>query len=421
MPEPMPLEAEAAPSAAAAEAGPRDRPWVFAFLIAPIAVLSNGVISGALSLLLRRQGVSLGQVAAIVSLLNVPQTIYFVWSPITDFWILRRSWLMLASALSGVFLILSFSAPSLASRTTVIILFLSACLGQIIVSSCGGIMGTLRSEVSRRRASSFYQSGSLAFGALGVFVIALAVEHVRVSRLGWIVAAMMVIPSLAALAAPRQDSLSMETLRDAFHRIRREFRLTFWRWDAIPYTLIMLFPMGSGTAIGLLPGVASDYGVSASQVAWMNGLSGAALTTLGALAVTLIPTRVRAPAAYLIASLINEASLAVLWLGPLHPATYFTGAALFLLTVGACYALFTAVVLEFLGSSGKSGGTRYSIINSLGNVPVVYMAAVDAFGAAKWGTRGMTGADVIVGGIGGAALLIYILLRPPKPSVRDER
>jgi PAT family beta-lactamase induction signal transducer AmpG len=169
--------------------------------------------------------------------------------------------------------------------------------------------------------------------------------------------------------------------------------------------------MGSGAAIGLLPGLATDYHISGQQVAWMNGLAGSALTALGALAATLIPVRVRASVGYILVCLVNEATLVVLWLGPLRPSTYFIGATLYLFTIGTCYAMFTAVVLEFLGDSGKSGSARYSIINSMGNVPVVYMIAVDGLGYGRWGTRGLPAADAVVGFLGGTLLLIHFLSR----------
>ncbi|MEO6982437.1 MAG: hypothetical protein ABI072_04920, partial [Edaphobacter sp.] len=120
---------------------------------------------------------------------------------------------------------------------------------------------------------------------------------------------------------------------------------------------------------------------------------------------------VRAPVVFLSVCILNEATLAILWLGPLQPSIYFVGVTLFLFTVGACYAFFTAVVLEFLGHSGKSGSSRYSIINSLGNIPVAYMVLIDGKGYARWGTRGMPGIDVVFGTIGGAILLTYFLFR----------
>jgi PAT family beta-lactamase induction signal transducer AmpG len=390
---------------------PRERPWLFGLLIAPMAVLSNGLISGALSYLLRRQGVGIGRSSEIIALLILPQSIYFLWSPITDFWIRRRTWLIVGAVGSALTLVAAFHGGRLDTPSAVTLMFLSACFGQLIVSSCGGMMGTLHSELSRRRASSFYQAGSLAFGALGIFALASLAERFSIGPLGWITAALIALPSLAALAAPEQSQQLEEGIRQTFVRIWREFKDTFLCWRAVPYTLIMLFPMCSGAAIGLLPGIAQDYGLTGQQMAWMNGIGGALLTAAGSLAATLIPARTRASVAYLSVGLINEAIIAILWLGPLRPSTYFVGATLYLFTIGACYALFTAVVLEFLGRSGKSGCARYSIINSLGNVPVAYMTVVDGRGGKLWGARGLAGTDAVVGAIGAVILLAYFLTR----------
>jgi PAT family beta-lactamase induction signal transducer AmpG len=391
----------------------KERPWLFGLLIAPTAVLSNGLISGALSYLLRQEGVSIGRSSQIIALLILPQSIYFLWSPITDFWIRRRSWLIVGALGAALTLAAAFHGSRLDTPSAVALMFLSACFGQLIVSSCGGMMGTLRSEATRRKASSFYQAGFLAFGALGIFVLASLTEKFSMGPLGWITAAFIALPSLAALAAPTSSSCpdSDDTRKQTFARIWSEFKTTFLHWRALPYTLVMLFPMASGAAIGLLPGIAQDYGVTGQQMAWMNGLAGALLTAAGSLAATLIPARVRAPVAYLSVAILNEATIAILWLAPLRPSTYFVGTTLYLFTIGACYALFTAVVLEFLGRSGKSGCSRYSIINSLGNVPVAYMTAVDGRGGHLWGARGLAGTDAVVGAIGATILLAYFLSR----------
>jgi PAT family beta-lactamase induction signal transducer AmpG len=386
-----------------------ERPWLFGFLIAPMAVLSNGVIGGALSYLLRRQGIEPGRGAEIIALLNLPQTIYFLWSPVTDFWIRRRTWLIIAAVAAGVAMLAAFRQPMLASPSAIALMFLSACFGQVVVASCGGMMGTLHGEANRRRAGGFYQAGSLAFGAGAVFVLAMLAERLGYGLLGLITAVMIALPSLAALASQEQESFSEDSFSKTLIRIWSEFKGTFLHWRAIPYTLAMLFPMGSGAMIQLLPGLAADYHISGQQIAWINGVAGSLLTAAGALAVSLIPTRVRAPIAYVFACFVNAATLMVLWVGPQRPGVYLAGAMLFLFTIGTCYALFTAVVLEFLGHSGKSGSSRYSIINSLGNVPVAYMVLVDGKGYARWGARGMTGIDIVLSLIGGSVLLLFFL------------
>jgi PAT family beta-lactamase induction signal transducer AmpG len=44
---------------------------------------------------------------------------------------------------------------------------------------------------------------------------------------------------------------------------------------------------------------------------------------------------------------------------------------------------------------------------------VIYMRQVDGWGGDHWGARGLAGAEAVVGGIGGLALLVFFLVRKP--------
>ncbi len=399
-----------------------ERPWLFAFLIAPMAVMSLGLAGGALSFLLRREGIDPARGAGIVAFVTLPHTIYFLWGPVSDFWMSRSKWLIAAAAVAAVAVLAAFHQPYLGSTFAVSLLFLGMCFGGLVVAACGGVMGALCSERNRRLAGSFYQSGSLAFGGLAIFLLVSLAPQLPLGSLGWIVAAMIFLPALFVFALPRQPEIETHSAREATARILREFRSTFFRWDAIPYTLLITFPMCSGAMIGLLPALAADYGVSGRQVAWMNGIAGALLTAAGAAAAALIPLRVPAPIAFLVSGLVNAATLAILALGPLQPAVYFTGTVLYLFSIGVCYSMFTAVALEFLGNSGKSGSSRYSIINSIGNVPVAYMEFLDGRSYAHWGPRAMPAADAILATIGAALLLAhFVVSRNRKRSRQAQR
>lgn len=391
-------------------ARPHERPWLFSLLIAPDAVISIGLVSGALTFLLRNEGVDPTRAASISALIALPHAIYFLWGPITDFWFQRRAWLVAAAIAAAATIAFAFHLSRLGSFWAVALLFLAASIAVLSPAACGGMMASFRSELNRRRASSFYQTGSLAIGATAVFVIASLTGRFSLGVLGLIVAAMIVLPALAALAAPSEPVISEHTPRETLARIAGECKSTFLRWEAVPYTLVVAGPAGSGAMIGLLGELARDYGVTSQQVAWINGIAGALLTSAGAMAASLIPTRVRAPIAFLAAGLVNAVTLAVLVLGPLRPAIYLTGTVLYLVTVGACYALTTAVILEFLGGSGKSGSGRYSIVNSLANVPVVYMIWLDGQGYAHWGPRGMPATDAVVSAVGAGILLAHYMV-----------
>jgi PAT family beta-lactamase induction signal transducer AmpG len=385
----------------------RERSWLFAFLIAPDAAISLGLINGGLSYLLRGQGVDPGRSASIIALLSLPHAIYLFWGPITDFWLRRRTWLLLAAFAAAAAFIAAFVQPRLGSSQAVGLMFLGACLGVLVPAACGGMMGSLQSEVNRRRASSFYQTGSLVIGAVALFALVSLAAHLSILSLGLVLAALIAAPSLLALATPQQAIIREAGAAATLARIGREFKQTFLRWEAIPYTLLVTAPFCSGALIGLLPGLAADYGVTGTQVAWINGLGGALLTAAGASAAALIPIRIRASIAFPVSGLINAAATAILALGPQRPTVYFAGTVIFLFTIGAGYALFTGVSLEFLGGSGKTGSARYAIINSLGNLPVVYMSFLDGGAYAHWGPRAMPAADAILAAIGASLLLAH--------------
>jgi len=396
-----------------AEPGPvrHERPWLFAFLIAPVAILANGLAGGVLSYLFRQHGVPIERASAILALLVLPQTIYFLWSPITDLFVRRRTWMMMGAVAAGGMIALAFQQPDLSATRAVAMMFLGACCGQLVTSSCGGMMGTLHGERRRLVASSAFQAGSLAFGAMAILVLTTLSQRMTLGMLGCAAGGMIAVPALAAFGSPEQKRVSEETLGHTLAAIGREFKAAFLCWRAVPYIAVATFPMASGAAIGLLPGAAQDYGVSTAHMAWMNGAGGAFLTGGGALAATLITPRVRATVSYLVCALVNVMVLGVLWLGPMKPGTYYLGATLYLFTIGTCCAMYTAVSLEFMGKSGKSGSSRYSIYNSMGNVPVAYMTALDGLGAKHWGTRGLAGTEAVLGGVGGTLLLLYFLAR----------
>src|SRR5580658_4963574 len=133
----------------------RERAWIFGLLIAPNAVVANGVIQGgALSYLLSVQGVGSGTQSHLIGLLSLPTSLYFLWSPLTDFFVRRRTWVLGGATSAAALMFLSFHQPHLSSRAALVLMLLSACCTQLVVSSVGGMMGTLRSQRSRMAGSS---------------------------------------------------------------------------------------------------------------------------------------------------------------------------------------------------------------------------------------------------------------------------
>ncbi len=176
-----------------------------------------------------------------------------------------------------------------------VLMLISACCVQLVVSSCGGMMGALRSERSKHVAGSVYQAGSMGFGALGASVLVWMSSRTSRDMLGLAAAAMIGIPALFALVAPKQETIVTRGLGDTMQRVWLECKAAFFRKEAIPYVAALTFPMASGSAVGLLAGVASQYRVSGDSVAWVNGLLGGLLVAAGSAAVAMVWKRGRVP------------------------------------------------------------------------------------------------------------------------------
>lgn len=382
--------------------------WIFAFLVLPPAVLSNGFVGTALGSLLRGEKMPLAGIASYIAVLQLPSMLYFLWSPLVDFWIRRRTWIALASAGTGLLLWLALQSGRMGGAWQQSLLVLATMLVLLIGAALGGLMAEVVAPELKTRASGFFQAGNLGFAALAGGGILYLSEHLARRQFAAVCALMIAVPGLLALtiSEPRVHS-GGNGLGQTIARVGREFKHTFLKWDALPVLLSLCAPFGSGAAIGLFSGLAPDYGVSVDEVAWINGLAGGLLMALGASLISLLklPDDIRPVYAGL--GLVNALTLGVLLAGHPRPAIYFSSVVLYMVSVGACYGLFTALVLKLIGAPGKSGGSRYAIAVSIGNAPIYYMTLVDGLGARWFGVKGLPGADMAVSGAAAVAALAW--------------
>ena len=89
--------------------------WMFGLLVLPYAVYANGFVNTVVAALLTAEGVPLDRVADIVAAIVLPTTLYFMWSPLVDFWMRRRTWVAVASAVAGLLMAIALQVRSLAA------------------------------------------------------------------------------------------------------------------------------------------------------------------------------------------------------------------------------------------------------------------------------------------------------------------
>ena len=214
-------------------------PWLFAILNVPHAVVTGGVSGTLFSFLLRQQGVAPHAIANQRALLLLPGSLFFLWSPVTDFLLRRKTWLLLASAASGVTVMLALETSNYASESAVTLLWTSSCLILLASAAMGGLIALLMRPDQKTRVGCFLQAGNLAGVAFSGGGLLLLAAHVSKPMLGLAAAALTFVPALPVLwfdehpVARRGKGFGQEMVV-----MGQEFKKTFLRLSALPAVLL---------------------------------------------------------------------------------------------------------------------------------------------------------------------------------------
>lgn len=377
-------------------------PWLFSILILPSG-FATGVTSILIPYLLRKYGVSVDRIAGVVAIANSPMIWYFLWSPLADAGLRRRTCIMIAAGVAGItgaVAILSIH-ESLALLTT--FLFLFNAFVALLSSTCGALMTALPGYL-RGKAAGWFQAGNLGAGTAGGGAVIWLADHVTLPILAISIAAATVLPACAAIlireAAPVRRSIGAQIsglfhdLQDVFAARRTWIGLTFF-----------LSPVGSAAVSNLVSGVGPDYSASSTEVLWVTGVGAGLLSTFGSLVGGHVAGRMNRLYGYALAGALSAGPALYLALGPASPLTYGAGYSLYAISSGFAYAVYTALILDVLGRRKHAAASAYSTLNATGNVPIAYMTWLDGVGYKHWGARGLMGVDAAGNGVFAAVLL----------------
>jgi MFS family permease len=367
-------------------------PWIFGVLILPLGIYV-GYFSTALPFLLSRAGVPLEEIARISSILYVVPILMFLWTPVVDVKLRRRTWLVLGASVTalGMWVASLLLGPSHLKLLTAI-LFLSGCVVALVPAGCGGMMTTMLSASAQSKAAGWNQAGNFGGGVLGAALVLWLVEHFSLSTVGLATAALVLLPALVAFTVPEAPPTPSPWFRGRLAELRREtlavLRSPKRRWGV----LLLLAPGSTCAAYNLLPALASSYGVGATGVIWTNGIGGGVVLGLGSLCSVLVPGKWDRRLTYVTAGLSNALGAIVL-LAAYRPSVYLWGTLLYLFTAGLCNARYVALVLEVIGSEGHDASTWYCALLSAGNIPLASMIWIEGQSFHRFGTHGLLWTD----------------------------
>ncbi len=397
----------------------RPAPWIFGISVLPYGVFF-GFVTTSMPYLLRSAGVSIERIAGISALALAPPVWYFLWAPLADVGLRKRTWLVLTSALSAICLGAALWEPLTSELNRFVALIVAgSTLSTIVGAANGGLMAVTMPDSHRGRAGGWFQAAYTGGGALGAGFTLWLSPHVSPHTLAAAVAMIVFVPSLAAFLVAEPDA-PHKPGKDLALEILRDVRAIFRSPKNLAGLAILGCPLGAAAAANLFSGIAVDYRAGAQTVVWISGFGGALFTALGSLAGGWICDRMSRWLAYALGALLSAICAIGMLLGPLSALTFAIGASLYLTVQGISFATYSALTLELVGPAGRSAATRQTLYAAVGNAPVMYMTWLDGQGYKHFGTRGLLGTDAFSNVIAASIVLFLIgrtiLVSSPSPA-----
>lgn len=371
-------------------------PFAYLFLVLPYGI-SSGFVSITLPFVLVREGLSVATAASVVAMGLSANLWRFAGAPLVDLTLSLRRWYLLGLAASSVTLFLLGFMPL--RPGTVVALTALAFLAQIganfVVIPVGGFMAHTVAEDQKGRAAGWYQAGNLGGTGLGGGAGVWLASHYSLPAAGAILAGIMLLGGLALRFVPDVRPILGETIG---HRLRLMGKdmLELGRTPLGLLTIILVTsPIGSGAMNNLWSAVAPDWHASADTVALITGVLNGALSAVGCVVGGWVADRVGRWWSYFGSGVLIALVAITLAIAARTTTSFVVGVLLYAFVGGIAYAAFSAMVLFAIGRGAAS--TKYAVLSSFGNIPVIYMTTFDGWTHDRFNTAGMLWMEALAG------------------------
>ncbi len=188
--------------------------------------------------LLRKYGVPVDEIAGVVAVSTLPAIWSFLWSPLADAGLRRRTCLLLSALVSGITAAAAvLSVHGSLSWLTAMLFSMNAFAG--LLGAANGALLTAMPEFLHGRAAGWYNAGNLGASAIGGGVVIWLADNAALPVVAVAVALVTVLPALGAFlikepmpawrAIGPQISGLVHDLREVFLARRTWIGLVFFR------------------------------------------------------------------------------------------------------------------------------------------------------------------------------------------------
>ena len=388
-------------------------PWIFMVLILPFGMMS-GYLTVAVAYLLTEAGVPVGDVAGLIAISFIPHTWKFLWAPVADTTLGRKTWYLIACVLSAVGFWATGAFP--ATRAGLAALTVVVVVANVAVTFLGmsveSLMAYEAPDDEKGRAGGWFQAGNLGGAGLGGGVGLWLAQHLAAPWMAGVVLGLVCLLCCIALcfieepmASHRHENLG----KSLFHVVIDLWNTAKSRMGAIALILCFL-PVGSGAAGGLWSAVAGDWKASANTVALVTGVIGGLVSAVGCVIGGWLCDRMNRKGAYALYGVLQALCAVVMAIAPRSETTYVMFTMIYAFITGLTYAGFSAFVLEAMGLGAAA--TKFSLFASLSNMPIAYMTSADGWAYGRWGAAGMLFTEAVMGAVGLVLFLGALVVLP---------
>jgi MFS family permease len=363
-------------------------PISYLYLVLPYGI-SSGFCSITLPFVLVHEGFSVAAAASVVALGLSANLWRFVGAPIVDLTLSLRRWYLFGLVACVVTLIGVGLMPLRLDNAVLltVVVFIAQVGANLVIIPVGGFIAHTVPEEVKGRAAGWYQAGNLGgmgiSGGAGIWIT----THYSFFVASAALALMMSISAIALCFVPNVKPFTSES---AVHRLRSMGRdlVSLLRTPiGLLTTLLVASPIGAGAMNNLWSAVAPDWHANANTVALVTGVLNGVLSAIGCVAGGWITDRVGRWWAYFGSGILIGLVAIAMAVAARNPSAFSTWVLCYAFACGLAYAAFSAIVLLAIGKGVAS--TKYALLSSFGNLPVIYVTALDGWAHDRFGSAGM--------------------------------
>jgi PAT family beta-lactamase induction signal transducer AmpG len=380
-------------------------PIAFLFLILPFGAM-GGYLTVAVGYRLSQAGLPVDRIAELVAVSLIPQTWKFLWAPVVDTTLARKSWYLLGAMFSAIGIFVTGASPATAEAMPALqaVVLLSNLASTFLAMAVESLLVYGTRPVQRGRASGWFQAGNLGGAGLGGGAGLWMIESLPEPWMSGAVLGLVCALCSLALLPLREPPATVRS--GNYPRDLRNVLLDLWQVarsrSGMLALLIVFLPIGTGAASNLWAAVADDWHASANTVALVTGVVGGIVSMAGCLVGGALCDRMDRKRAYVLFGALQAACAVAMALAPRTEAMYILFTTIYALISGLTYAGFSAVVLEAIGLGAAA--TKYNVFASLSNMPIAYMTVAEGWAQAHWGVGGMLVVEALCAAAG---LLVF--------------